>query len=204
MSRSNLEVWLVKVAAHAPCDGWHLCLRVSLFTALLIETRYDFVEARQHHRELLVGLVFVVRGRFVCHPVLHDGVHLTYGEEDAPRELVLIIDHQPAVKRFAHIWLQDLCNWQLVKLLFFKDVVISGGLGPVAKLLRILGRRLLLAHDLAGMVGVHDLHIDVRGGRQRCIKGLVIASLEAFHSFKVNHALDHIQALNWMTNKAQN
>ena len=53
------------------------------------------------------------------------------------------------------------------------------------------------------MVRIHDLHIELRGGRQRGVKGLVIASLEAFHSFKVDHALDHIEALNWMTNKAQ-
>ena len=60
VSGSNLEVWLVKVATHAPTNSRHLCLRVSLFSALLVQTRYDFVEARKLHRELLVGLVFVV------------------------------------------------------------------------------------------------------------------------------------------------
>mmetsp|Transcript_15859 Transcript_15859/g.21480 ORF Transcript_15859/g.21480 Transcript_15859/m.21480 type:complete len:265 (-) Transcript_15859:7-801(-) len=136
----------------------------------------------------------IVRGRLICHPVAHHCVHLPDCEEDAPSEFVLVVDGEPAVEAVASFGLQDLRDGQFVELLLLEDVEVVHSLGLVAELMRVLRRRLHLAHDLSRVVRVHNIHTEVVG-REGVRQRLVVAAFEAFHSLQVDHAFYHVQTL---------
>lgn len=166
MTRSYLEVWLVEVRAHTTVVGGNLDLRVRHLSPhlLVIDCLDDFIEARQSDLEILVTrvvIVMILRGRLVSQLVLHDSEHFAHGEENAPCELVLIIDGEPPTEGIARTRSKYLRHREPSELLLLQNVVIILGLRSFTEMLAVSSCSLHLAHNLPSVVGVPNLHIKV-------------------------------------------
>ena len=95
--------------------------------------------------------VVLLTSRHLSEQTLDDSEHLADSVEDPARELVLIIDREPAVEDVARAWVQDLSDLQLAELLLAKDAELLGGLWSVTEVLVVSSRRLHLSHDFLGV-----------------------------------------------------
>ena len=137
--------------------------------------------------------VVLLTSRHLSEQTLDDSEHLADSVEDPARELVLIIDREPAVEDVARAWVQDLSDLQLAELLLAKDAELLGGLWSVTEVLIVSSRRLHLPHDFLGVSQVR--HIKTKVSNASTSDQLIAVLLEAFHALQVNDCLDDVEAL---------
>lgn len=96
VTRPDLEVRLVEIAAHTAVVGRYLHLRVCLLAPfILVNTPNDLVKAGKSYGQVLMASVLVVmilRSRLVSQFVLDHREHFAYREENSASELVLVVN----------------------------------------------------------------------------------------------------------------
>ena len=119
-----------------------------------------------------------------CQLVFDACVHVTHGEEDAPRQLVLVVQSEPLGEHLTDLGLEDLRAGQLGEGLVLEDGEVLRGLWLLAESLRVARRRCHLAENLRGNLRVGYVSIKVNLAIECCLfVFLVLIFLETLCAF---------------------